>query len=245
MTDTTGWQLIRTSVDPAWAECMQAAARFHAATGHAPRSRSTDPGEARLGRFLRTWRYSAKNHTWGWCPARDAYADEHYPQWRGLGVPPMSVLNPALDARFQERLADLVAFVASRGCLPREGATDPVERSLANWVANWRKRARTRSRGWTAERERALTAAVPTWRGPAAPLSFTARVTEYRAFCARYGHRPRWTGDPRETAMAAWAHRLQRRAAAGDPTAVARAAYLDRRCPMWRSAVPEPHIRAA
>lgn len=214
---------------------MQAAATFHDRHGHAPRSRAGDPEEARLGRFMRTWRYAASHLGPGWSAERQAYADETYPQWKGLGVPPMSVLNPELDARFRARARDLARFIDTYDRLPVKGAADPWERSLSGWLGAWRMAERARNRGWTAARSRYLDEVVPRWAEGRVP-SWRQRAAQCAAFEDQRGRPPsRHARDATEAALGRWRERVRAVAGTGAGRwSGDRVAELDRIYPAWR-----------
>lgn len=137
---------------PTWQERAVELAEFRQAHGRFPRGYID--GESSLYSFLQ---YQRKQYRAGRLPeSRKLYLDENVSGW----------LTPAKTEReramWQQRLGELEIFLRERGRYPRyKSAADPLEKSLAVWVARQRHCFRTRQ--MAEERERQLDSAAPDW----------------------------------------------------------------------------------
>ena len=130
---------------------------FIAHHGRYPLIHGREAGEASLYGWLSTQRHALVAQTLGWERAKEL--------GELLGDWVTTDLEKELDTQWRQRLAEVAAFVAGQGRLPRHRpATTQAESSLSIWLQTQNGHAlHARLAQWRLE---ALDEAVPGWRKP-------------------------------------------------------------------------------
>lgn len=146
-------------------------------------------------------------------------------------------LQRALSPAWRRRIAELTAFVAEHGRMPRQKGGDDAETSIGRWLHAQRGKV---AKGILRPQERAALDAVGPWdsrlREIREEARFPARLQAVIDFKARYRRLPsyrNWVSED-ESAMGVWLHTL-RQAAAGGRLSLMMKTALDRSLPGWDS----------
>lgn len=146
-------------------------------------------------------------------------------------------LERALSPAWRRRIAELTAFVAEHGRMPRQRGGDDAETSIGRWLHSQRSKV---AKGILRPQERAALDAVGPWdsrlREIREEARFPGRLQAVIDFKARYRRLPsyrNWVSED-ESAMGVWLHTL-RQAAAGGRLPLMMKTALDRSLPGWDS----------
>lgn len=193
-------------------------AYVEANSGLLPPLNGGDGDDGSLGRWLahqrRLWRRGELKR------ARKRALDELSPTW---------MQDRRSDAKWNLRAADLAAFVAERGRLPRGTRRDKTERQLNAWMHKQRRAELSDEQVGT------LDSTAPDWRGDGVPSGWAMRVREIEEFIREYEHRPRpQGGTPEERRMGFWLTR-QRRALRDGALSDVEVTLLSEALPGWET----------
>ena len=142
-----------------WASRALAAGAFWELNGFHARVGSKVPGGSELGAWLFRWRKAARTHEPGWSQAREAFMDEHCPTWRTPATRASETVGP-----WALRATAAGDFYAAHGRTPVRRGAIAGEGSLAVWLSEWRTSSRSRSDGWSPQREAFMDEVFPQWR---------------------------------------------------------------------------------
>lgn len=221
--------------------------------GRRPSSRSKDPAESSLGRFLDRARDGG--HLTGHPGAdreRQMLLDEHVPGWDDADAKVRDRTLSYNSARFHDNVQAVAAFRRVNGRDPLRGAMHTEERRLARFLAA----ARSGEHGvgdmpidW--RRRQLLDEHLPGWNKPSGhgPNSASRRDETFirkAEFCARFvaehGHLPRSHAKTKNEQRLAWFLERARTAVRADAErdtgatlTAARRAILDANIPGWDS----------
>ena len=217
-----------------WTSRALAAAAFREEHGFHARVGSPIPGGSELGTWREIWRAAARDHAHGWSPEREAFLDEHYPTWRTPGTKRSEPLGG-----WAARATAAGAFYTEHGRPPKRRGAIAGEGPLGVWLSEWRARARSRSDGWSPQREAFLDEVFPQWRSHKVRVRepWAARATAAGAFYTEHGRRPTSCGNlAGERSLAVWLcqWRVRSRSRSGVWTPE-RETFMDEVCPQWRA----------
>lgn len=217
--------------EAAWLENLEKIVRFRDANGFLPRRDGDLPDERRLYRWLINRRREGRGFGSGAAKfARDQRGqllDERIPGWDS-GV---------YTDRWEESLAEVLAFVAEHGRLPAARAADPHEGRLGMWLAQQRYET-SRGRPGAERRSARLNAALPGWMSPGL-ADFEAKLGAVAQLVQTHGRFPlRSDDDPEMSRAGKWLLDQRAAAAAANPRGrfvqQGREQILDDRLPGWR-----------
>jgi hypothetical protein len=175
-----------------------------------------DDDATALGRWLRQQRLRLERGELK--RARRRALDDLLPTWH---------VESRSDQKWDRRVAEVAAFRAEHGHLPRSARADDTERSLYTWLANNRSSDLSERQATILDRE------VPGWRGGAVRESWGARVREIQTFIEETGRRPRPQGSsPAESRMGFWLTRQRKARRNGELSSEAEA-LLSEAVPGW------------
>lgn len=143
----------------------------------------------------------------------------------------------ALSPVWRRRIAELTAFVAKHGRMPRQKGGDEAETSIGRWLHSQRSKV---AKGILEPRQRAALDAIGPWdshfRVSREEAQFPDRLQAVVDFRARHRRLPSYRNraSAQESAMGTWLHTL-RQAAAGGRLPGAMKAALDQSVPGWNS----------
>jgi len=148
----------------AWTSKALAAGAFRELHGFDARVNSSIPGGSDLGAWLATWRSVARTHNSGWSQERETFMDEHCPTWRTPGTRASEAVG-----RWAARATAAGEFYTEHGRPPARRGAVAGEGSLGVWLSAWRVSSRSRSDGWSPEREAFMDEVFPQWRSHGRP----------------------------------------------------------------------------
>ena len=213
--------------DVTWRANARAAARFFTDHGYHARARASDPGERRLGEWLRSVRKGplGADDGVGASAERTVFLDENYPAWRGG------------DWLWLTRAQEVAGFAATRSRFPSHSSSDADESRLGRWLATNRFAADAHARTWTRAREEFMDRNLPGWRATSHARGWEVQARGLAAFMAEHGRRPIESGrSVAEERAARWLRRWRAASARHDGSwSPEREAFMDEQCPGWRA----------